>query len=73
MIEDLIDKSEKRIEQKLVERIFGLSQSSEKNVTELYENMKKKIDDNGRKSKDNVKKIELDMKKLQMDYQDQYE
>ena len=61
LIEDLIEKSERRIEKNLIERIFRLSETSEKNVSELYENMNKKMDINFEKSKDNIKKIDLDM------------
>ena len=44
VIEDLIAQSEKRLEKKLMKRILNLSQNSEQNVTDLYQNLQKKLD-----------------------------
>lgn len=46
VIEDLIEQSEKRVEQKLMKRLLSLSENSEQNVSELYQNLQKKLDAN---------------------------
>ena len=44
VIEDLIDQSEKRVEKVLMKRLLALSENQQQNVTELYQNLQKKMD-----------------------------
>ena len=64
VIEDLIAQSEKRLEKKLMKRILNLSQNSEQNVTDLYQNLQKKLDINKQNAREATKKLQEQMQRI---------